>query len=99
MPFHDRRTAASPVARLRPVAAWAFALLVIATILGLAALMVAALAGNGFDPWDWVLTLCFALTLPWTVIGFWNAVIGLLLMRRPGPASPPIWRAPLETPP
>jgi len=62
---------------------WAFALLVTFTVVGMAALMVAALAGNGFDAWDWALTLCFVLTLPWTVIGFGNAAIGLILMRRP----------------
>ena len=66
---------------------WAFALLVTFTVVGMTALMVAALAGNGFDVWDRALTLCFVLTLPWTVIGFWNAVIGLILMRRRPAAS------------
>jgi membrane glycosyltransferase len=30
---------------------------------------------------DFVLVVMFAVTLPWSVIGFWNATIGLLLMR------------------
>lgn len=60
-----------------------FALLVAATVLGGTALMAATLAGNGFDVWDAAITACFALTLPWTAVGFWNAVIGLALMRLP----------------
>lgn len=34
---------------------------------------------DGLDGLDWLMLVCFALTLPWTVIGFWNAVIGLLI--------------------
>ncbi|MBS1202909.1 MAG: Glucosyltransferase MdoH, partial [Chromatiaceae bacterium] len=64
-----------------------FALLVAATVLGGIALMAATLAGNGFDVWDAAVTACFALTLPWTAVGFWNAVIGLALMRL-APAPP-----------
>lgn len=45
-------------------------------------LMAKTLAIGGFDLLDALLTFCFALTLPWTVIGFWNAVIGFILMRR-----------------
>jgi membrane glycosyltransferase len=46
--------------------------------LGLAAL---ALAPGGFGVIDWALLLLFAVTLPWMVAGFWNAVIGLVIMR------------------
>src|SRR5262249_759551 len=35
----------------------------------------------GFDAVDIILTILFAVTLPWYVIGFWNATIGLLIMR------------------
>lgn len=59
-----------------------FFFLVVATTAFAIALMVATLSSGGFDLLDAVLTLCFALTLPWTVIGFWNAVIGFALMRR-----------------
>ncbi|WP_296810040.1 glucans biosynthesis glucosyltransferase MdoH [Thiocapsa sp.] len=55
---------------------------VIATIAFAIALMIATLSSGGFDLLDALLTLCFGLTLPWTVIGFWNAVIGFALMRR-----------------
>ncbi len=63
-----------------------FAFLVSATVLGGIALMAATLSGNGFDAWDAAITACFALTLPWTAVGFWNAVIGLGLLRL-APAS------------
>ncbi|QVL51322.1 MAG: glucans biosynthesis glucosyltransferase MdoH [Thiocapsa sp.] len=69
---------ASAMARRRAL----FFFLVVATIAFAIALMVATLSSGGFDLLDAVLTLCFGLTLPWTVIGFWNAVIGFALMRR-----------------
>jgi membrane glycosyltransferase len=40
-----------------------------------------ALSAGGWSVFDTLLLGCFALTLPWTVIGFWNAVIGFCLMR------------------
>jgi membrane glycosyltransferase len=58
-----------------------FAALVTATIAGLIGLLAAALSAGGFDAFDLLLLVLFAATLPWTVIGFWNAVIGLVLMR------------------
>lgn len=58
-----------------------FLLLVLATIAAAMTLMTAALGHDGLDALDVVLALLFALTLPWTVVGFWNALIGLLLMR------------------
>ena len=39
-----------------------------------------ALAGR-FGALDLVLVVLFAVTLPWYVIGFWNATIGFLIMR------------------
>jgi membrane glycosyltransferase len=44
-------------------------------------LMVIALSAGGFGLVDLVLVMLFAVTLPWTVIGFWNAAIGLIIMR------------------
>lgn len=61
---------------------WVFGALVIATCALAISLMVATLSTSGFDAVDALLTGCFALTLPWTVIGFWNAMIGLGLMIR-----------------
>ena len=51
------------------------------TIAGLIWLAVIALSPGGFGLLDAVLVGMFAVTLPWYVIGFWNATIGLLIMR------------------
>ncbi len=51
------------------------------TMAGLIWLGVIALSPGGFGWIDLVLVLLFAVTLPWYVIGFWNATIGLLIMR------------------
>ena len=40
-----------------------------------------ALASGGLDALDIVLLALFLVTLPWTVIGFWNAAIGFVIMR------------------
>jgi membrane glycosyltransferase len=51
------------------------------TIAGLVWLAVIALSPGGFGAVDLILVVLFAVTLPWYVIGFWNATIGLLIMR------------------
>src|SRR5262249_14264711 len=51
------------------------------TMAGLMWLAVIALSPGGFGAVDLVLVALFAVTLPWYVIGFWNAPIGLLIMR------------------
>jgi membrane glycosyltransferase len=58
-----------------------FAALVVATMTGLLWLLATALSAGGLDAIDILLLALFAITLPWTVIGFWNATIGLLVMR------------------
>ena len=58
-----------------------FAALVLVTIGGLLTLFVRMAAPGGLHPAEGAMILCFAITLPWTVIGFWNAVIGLAVMR------------------
>ena len=58
-----------------------FFLAVLLTMAGLIWLAVFALSPGGFGAIDLVLVLLFAVTLPWYVIGFWNATIGLLIMR------------------
>lgn len=55
--------------------------LVGSSIAGLVWLLVFALSANGVSAIDLLLATLFAITLPWTVIGFWNATIGLLIMR------------------
>jgi len=51
------------------------------TMAGLTWLAVIALSPGGFSAVDLVLVVLFALTLPWYVIGVWNATIGLVIMR------------------
>jgi membrane glycosyltransferase len=55
--------------------------LVIATIVAVMGLLATALAADGLDGLDFVLLGLFLVTLPWTVIGFWNAAIGFLVLR------------------
>jgi membrane glycosyltransferase len=62
----------------RPIA---FFLAVGLTIAGLVWLALIALSPGGFGVTDLVLVVLFAVTLPWYVIGFWNATIGFLIMR------------------
>ncbi len=58
-----------------------FAVLFAATMAGILRLAALALAPGGFDIIDITLLALFAVTLPWMVAGFWNAVIGFLIMR------------------
>lgn len=58
-----------------------FSALVLTTIIGLLGMMAYSLSLGGIVVAEWVLLVCFAITLPWTAIGFWNAVIGFILLR------------------
>jgi membrane glycosyltransferase len=58
-----------------------FAGLFAATTAGSLALAALALAPGGLGVIDITLLALFAVTLPWMVAGFWNAVIGFLIMR------------------
>jgi membrane glycosyltransferase len=58
-----------------------FAALVVATIAAVMGLAAAALAADGLGALDIVLLALFLVTLPWTVIGFWNAAIGFVILR------------------
>jgi len=58
-----------------------FAVLFAATMAGSLALAALALAPGGLGLIDVMLLALFAVTLPWMVAGFWNAVIGFLIMR------------------
>ncbi len=57
-----------------------FTLVTISTV-ALVWLSVLTLSAGGFGFLDLVLVLLFGVTLPWTVIGFWNAMIGLYVIR------------------
>ena len=58
-----------------------FGVLVSLTFGGMLWLLGATLAPGGYGAIDMVILFSFAVTLPWTVIGFWNAAIGFLIMR------------------
>jgi membrane glycosyltransferase len=58
-----------------------FAALVIATMTAVMWLSAVALSADGLGLLDIVLLALFLITLPWTVIGFWNAAIGFLILR------------------
>lgn len=58
-----------------------FSLLFVATSVGLLVLAALALAPGGFSILDIVLLTLFGVVVPWTVAGFWNAVIGLIITR------------------
>ena len=50
-------------------------------MVGVLVLAALALAPGGFGMTDITLLALFAITLPWMVAGFWNAVIGFLIVR------------------
>ncbi len=58
-----------------------FGVLAGTTFTGSLALLAAALSPGGLGIVDVLILVLFALTLPWMVVGFWNAVIGFLIMR------------------
>jgi membrane glycosyltransferase len=58
-----------------------FAILFAVTMAGSLVLGALALSPGGFSLIDCALLLLFAVTLPWMVAGFWNAVIGFLILR------------------
>ncbi|MGZ3288825.1 MAG: glucans biosynthesis glucosyltransferase MdoH [Xanthobacteraceae bacterium] len=58
-----------------------FVVLFAATMAGSLGLAALALSPGGFGLVDIALLVLFAVTLPWMVAGFWNAVIGFLIMR------------------
>ena len=58
-----------------------FCTLFAATMVGSLLLAGMALSPGGIGAVDIVLLVFFAMTLPWMVAGFWNAMIGFLIMR------------------
>lgn len=57
-------------------------LLNLATVAALAAMMLAVLAAGGLSAAEVVVAAAFVVTLPWLAIGFWNAIIGAVLVAR-----------------
>jgi membrane glycosyltransferase len=74
---------ADPLARRRVF----FTAVVLASMAGLIWLLSFALSAGGFGLVDFILVVLFAVTLPWSVIGFWNATIGLFIMRSADPVA------------
>ena len=58
-----------------------FFTLVALSMAGAIWLLAYALSAGGFGHGDLLLVILFAVTLPWMVIGFWNATIGFIIMR------------------
>ena len=58
-----------------------FAALVATTMGALLAALGTVLGGDGLSVVDLAMLMAFAVTLPWTVVGFWNAVVGLAILR------------------
>ena len=56
-------------------------------MVGLTWLLAYALTAGGFTVVDFILVVLFVITLPWSVIGFWNATIGLFIMRSADPVA------------
>ena len=80
-PAADRLAVAS--GNIRPSMTWrrvGFAALVLSTSGALLWLMALTLFVDDVDPIGLLMLALFALTLPWTAIGFWNAVIGFAVM-------------------
>ncbi len=45
-------------------------------------------ASGGIDALEYGLLACIALSAPWTILGFWNSLLGLFLARRGGAGLP-----------
>lgn len=58
-----------------------FGILTLSTALAVAYTLARVLGADGFSVVDGLMLLCFTATLPWTIIGFWNAVIGFCVLR------------------
>ncbi|HMK78964.1 MAG TPA: glucans biosynthesis glucosyltransferase MdoH [Xanthobacteraceae bacterium] len=64
-----------------------FTLVVLVSMVALTWLLAFALSVGGFGVIDCILVVLFAVTLPWSVIGFWNATFGLFIMRAADPVA------------
>ncbi len=83
LPDYAATAPADPLTRRRVV----FMAVVLASMAGLIWLLSFALSAGGFGAVDFILVVLFAVTLPWSVIGFWNATFGLFIMRSDNPVA------------
>ena len=60
---------------------WAFFLLNIASIVALGSVMTYIMSTRGWSAPSIVFLAMFLLSLPWTLMGFWNALIGFVVLR------------------
>ncbi len=78
------RDALTPAGLQRPRALARRRLFVAALNIGTLALLgwgiATALGAGGWSVPDWMILVCFLVGAPWTVLGMWNAVIGLWLL-------------------
>ena len=58
-----------------------FFVLVTVTVLFLAEKFVNVVSVDGFGFLDFIMTSLFVICLPWTVVGFWNGIIGFCVMQ------------------
>jgi membrane glycosyltransferase len=74
-----------------------FGLLVVLTIASLAYWLASILAVDGFGIVDALMLLAFLVNAPWIAVGFWNSLIGFLVLHGPGDpiarVTPPARRA------
>ncbi|WP_420394173.1 glucans biosynthesis glucosyltransferase MdoH [Acuticoccus sp.] len=61
-----------------------------ATVAALALVMALLLAHDGLGAVEVAMGLAYLVTLPWLSIGFWNAVLGTILMARGAPHDDPL---------
>ncbi len=57
-----------------------FALLVLGSMAAVLGAFTWLLGHDGYSALDWLMLGCLVLTLPWTLIGFWNALVGLAIL-------------------
>lgn len=59
---------------------WLVIILNVATYIAMLSVAAEVMSAGGWTVVGWIMFLCFAVGTPWTVLGFWNAVIGLWLL-------------------
>jgi len=81
--MNDDLSNSGPSARSVPINARRlfYGATVLALFIALSLLMAVTLSPGGLSGLDLFILACFMVTLPWTIIGFLNAAIGLLVMR------------------
>jgi membrane glycosyltransferase len=77
LPAADNRQTTDAVTARR----WLFFTLNIASMALLAWAMVAVLSGRGWSYASALFLILFLIGLPWTLIGFWNSVVGFVILR------------------